>query len=482
MVSISVKPAQTSPTPTTRATPPKVDWLEFVGHLARKHAVSGDLVHKLADHQKKQKKLRELWELTDLSASDFADETASFYELARLDLPQLLGAASLVGRISPRFLRETSVFPCRLAEGQTILVVADPSDETAIHAAELALGCPITIAVASFEDIATVLSERLADDTPAAIDVGETLQHHREADVESLRDLASGAPVVRAVNDLLEKALELRATDIHIEPFRTGLAVRMRVDGLLRPLPAPSDVLPQALVSRIKILAGLNIAERRLPQDGAAHLRVSRSDVDIRVATMPTQHGESAAIRLLAKDRGVLEIPKLGFSTTNQEKLRRLLQLPHGIVVVTGPTGSGKTTTLATMLTALNDTTRKILTIEDPVEYEIRGINQSQVNRKSVLPSPLHYEPSFVRILMSSWSARCATRKLPTSPSMPPSRAIWFSQRYIPKARPRPSRGWSISASKPFFSNRLFERLLRSDWSASSANVARSNANSPTRP
>ena len=379
MVSISVKPAQTSPTPTTPATPPKVDWLEFVGHLARKHALSGDLVHKLADHHKKQKKLRELWELTDLSASDFADETASFYELARLDLPQLLGATSFVGRISPRFLRETSVFPCQLADGQTILVVADPSDETAIHAAELALGCPITIAVASFEDIATVLSERLADDTPAAIDVGETLQHHREADVESLRDLASGAPVVRAVNDLLEKALELRATDIHIEPFRTGLAVRMRVDGLLRPLPAPSDVLPQALVSRIKILAGLNIAERRLPQDGAAHLRVSRSDVDIRVATMPTQHGESAAIRLLAKDRGVLEIPKLGFSTTDQEKLRRLLQLPHGIVVVTGPTGSGKTTTLATMLTALNDTTRKILTIEDPVEYEIRGINQSQV-------------------------------------------------------------------------------------------------------
>ena len=138
-------------------------------------------------------------------------------------------------------------------------------------------------------------------------------------------------------------------------------------------------MLPQALVSRIKILAGLNIAERRLPQDGAAHLRVSRSDVDIRVATMPTQHGELAAIRLLAKDRGVLEIPKLGFSTTDQEKLRRLLQLPHGIVVVTGPTGSGKTTTLATMLTALNDTTRKILTIEDPVEYEIRGINQSQV-------------------------------------------------------------------------------------------------------
>ena len=198
-------------------------------------------------------------------------------------------------------------------------------------------------------------------------------------DIDSLRDLASGAPVVRAVNDLLEKAIELRATDIHVEPFRNGLVLRMRVDGLLQVAPTPPDVLPQALISRIKILAGLNIAERRLPQDGAAHLHIARSDVDIRVATMPTRDGESAVIRLLPKDRGVLEIPKLGLSNTDQSKVRRLLALPHGIIVITGPTGSGKTTTLATMLTALNDTTRKILTIEDPVEYEIRGVNQSQV-------------------------------------------------------------------------------------------------------
>jgi len=147
----------------------------------------------------------------------------------------------------------------------------------------------------------------------------------------------------------------------------------------LRVMTTPSDVLPQALISRVKILSGLDIAERRLPQDGAAHLRIARSNVDVRVATMPTQHGEGAVIRLLPKDRGVLEITKLGLSRTDEDKFNRLLTLPHGLIVVTGPTGSGKTTTLATMLTALNDTTRKILTIEDPVEYEIRGINQSQV-------------------------------------------------------------------------------------------------------
>jgi general secretion pathway protein E len=137
--------------------------------------------------------------------------------------------------------------------------------------------------------------------------------------------------------------------------------------------------MPQALVSRIKILAGLNIAERRLPQDGAARLNIARSEIDIRVATMPTQHGEAVVIRLLPKDRGLLDIARLGMSDADQERLGRLLALPHGMIVVTGPTGSGKTTSLATMLSTLNDSTRKILTVEDPVEYEIPGINQSQV-------------------------------------------------------------------------------------------------------
>src|SRR5262249_27782797 len=149
--------------------------------------------------------------------------------------------------------------------------------------------------------------------------------------------------------------------------------------GILRVVPTPADVLPQALVSRIKILAGLNIAERRLPQDGAAHLHIARAKIDIRVATVPTQFGEAVAIRLLPKDRGLLDVAKLGLSTGDQGTFNRLLELPHGIIVVTGPTGSGKTTTLATMLSKLNDSKLKILTIEDPIEYEIRGINQSQV-------------------------------------------------------------------------------------------------------
>jgi len=314
-----------------------------------------------------------------LSANDFADEVAGFYRLPRASLPQLFAGPALVAKFSRRFLRETLVFPYQAPDGRPRLVLADPTDIASVRAAEIVLGGPVEVEIASYEDIATVLAKRLGEDDESSTDSDEATTARADDDVESLRDLASGAPVVRAVNDLVERAMEIRATDIHIEPFRTGLVVRMRVDGLLRAIPTPAGVLPQAIISRIKILAGLNIAERRLPQDGAARLRVARSDLDIRVATMPTQHGESAVIRLLPRDRGLLEIGKLGLGKRDETILRDLLMLPHGMIVVTGPTGSGKTTTLATMMSILNETTRKILTIEDPVEYEIHGVNQSQV-------------------------------------------------------------------------------------------------------
>jgi general secretion pathway protein E len=319
-----------------------------------------------------------LWEATELSANDFADDVARRFRLPRIALPDLLAAQSLAKHFSRRFLRETMVFPFQSAQHKRCLAVADPGEAAAARAAELVLGGEIDIVVASVEDIATALNKFADDDEIQARDGGEDLQP-REDDIESLRDLASGAPVVRAVNDLLELAVELRASDIHIEALRAGLSVRMRVDGLLRPVPAPVGVLPQAVISRIKIVASLNIAERRLPQDGAARLRVGRLELDVRVAVMPTQHGESAVIRLLPKDRGLLAVEKLGFAPHDDRSLRRLLALPHGMVVICGPTGSGKTTTLATALSILNEPTRKILTIEDPVEYEIPGVNQSQV-------------------------------------------------------------------------------------------------------
>jgi len=319
-----------------------------------------------------------LWELTDLSPGDFADEAARFAGLERVNLQELLSAPALNEAFSQRFLREMTVFPYQTASGDAALAVADPTDRAAQRAAEIVLRRSVAIKVASVEDLAVVLDRRLNDEAFEPLEAGRP-SHLREDDIESLRDLASGAPVVRAVNDLLEKAVELRASDIHIEPFQTGLVVRMRIDGLLRPVTAPAGVLPQAVISRIKIIANLNIAERRLPQDGAARLRIGRADIDIRVAIMPMQHGESAVIRILPKDRGLLVVEKLGFSQQDEVKLRRLLKLPHGMIVVTGPTGSGKTTTLATVLSILNEPGRKILTIEDPVEYELPGVNQAQV-------------------------------------------------------------------------------------------------------
>ena len=353
----------------------------FIEHLLENKLIDNkiDFEAEISRQTKYELSLRKVWQISQLSAGGFADHVARFFRLPRVNLPDLLAADPLAGRFSRRFLREAAVYPFRTPEGTPRLAVFDPTDRSVLRAAEIVLGAAPDIVVASFEDISTILTERLGDDEapPSADEVRPGAP--AGDDVESLRDLASGAPVVRAVNDLLERALELRATDIHIEPNRNGLVVRRRVDGLLRVVPTPAGAPAPALISRIKILAGLNIAERRLPQDGGARLRVGHADLDIRVATMPTQHGESAVIRLLPRDRGLLEIERLGLAKADETKLDRLLALPHGMIVVTGPTGSGKTTTLATALTILNKPTTKILTIEDPVEYEIQGVNQSQV-------------------------------------------------------------------------------------------------------
>ncbi|GLI24178.1 general secretion pathway protein E [Xanthobacter flavus] len=374
------------------------DFLSFLAASGLTHPAGAGTAGTLA------RPLRQVWEASELTAGDFADEVARFYRLPRIALPELMAAPSLVSHFTPRFLREMTVLPFRAADGTSCLAVGDPTDETVVRAAEIVLGGKVTRAVASFEDIATALAERLGADEAAAREAAGPATARAEDDIDSLRDLASGAPVVRAVNDLFDKAMELRASDIHIGPFRTGLEVRLRIDGMLRPIHALADVLPQAVISRIKILAGLDIAERRLPQDGAARLKLGRDEIDVRVAIMPTQHGESAVIRLLARDRGVLTVDKLGLAPHDRETLMKLLALPHGMVVVTGPTGSGKTTTLATILSVLNEPTRKILTIEDPVEYEIRGVFQSQVRPQigltfaAALRSFLRQDPDVIMV------------------------------------------------------------------------------------
>src|SRR5262245_43338075 len=325
---------------------------EFANYVRGKNRLAGEAnALSLETHARDERTFRKLWERSELSAGDFADRVGEFFKLPRVSLPDLLAAPALAKQFSRHFLREMMVFPYRSADGAVMLAVADPSDSAAVQAAEIVLGSKVNVSIASFEDIETILDQRLEEEIPAS--GRNEAPSSREDDIESLRDLASGAPVVRAVNDMLEKAVELRASDIHIEPFRSGLVVRMRVDGLLRNVSITVPALPQAIISRVKIMAGLNIAERRLPQDGAAGVKGGRSGLDLELGSAAPLVGGRAVIRLLPKETGLLAIEKLGFLPADEAKLRRLLALPHGMIVLTGPTGSGKTTTLATMLSIL---------------------------------------------------------------------------------------------------------------------------------
>ncbi|MGI9408179.1 MAG: GspE/PulE family protein [Hyphomicrobiaceae bacterium] len=281
--------------------------------------------------------------------------------------------------VSIEFLRNHSILPLGLTEGALHLAMADPTNEFAIQAIRMASGLPVVPRPAAGEDILAAIEriERRQTQPPAA--PARRADDRVTDDVEHLRDLALGTPVVRYVNDLMRDALRLRATDIHLEPFEGRLTVRFRVDGLLQERPTPDTGMAAAVVSRIKILAGLDIAEHRLPQDGRTRIQIDGRAVDIRVATMPAIHGESVVLRLLDNDASKLDFERLGFGVPDIVNLTRALDAPHGLIVVTGPTGSGKTTTLATALKHLNTAQRKILTIEDPIEYELAGVNQTQI-------------------------------------------------------------------------------------------------------
>jgi general secretion pathway protein E len=314
---------------------------------------------------------------TKLSASAFADELAEFYSCKRVARGGLAGLTFGGAPLSPRFLKEARLFPF-MDDDELVLAVAAPLDEEMRSAVEIALGRSASIVVAMAEEIDAALgsAQDHATSEPAQAKHAEAASD----DLDDLRDLARGAPVVRALDDLLRLAVEQRATDLHIEPFAGSLQVRIRVDGLLKPAPAPQASMAKGLLSRLKIMAGLNITERRLPQDGRARITIGGAEIDLRVATSPNLYGEGAVVRLLRKGAGVVALNELGLSGRDGGILRRTLQAPFGMIIVTGPTGSGKTTTLAASLSEINEPTRKILTVEDPVEYQIPGVNQMQVH------------------------------------------------------------------------------------------------------
>ncbi len=307
---------------------------------------------------------------------------------AQLDLP-LIAAADypefplLEERVSMRFLRETHTLP--VAEDETSVAVAmvDPTDAFAIDAFRVLTGHVVAVRVAARDDFEAAF-ERLYGSGRTAMgqiveDIESVEAHDFDGDVQHLKDLASEAPVIRLVGLVIRRALETRASDIHIEPFENRLIVRYRIDGVMHEVESPPRRLSAAVISRVKIMANLDIAERRLPQDGRIKLRIQGKEIDLRVSTVPTMHGESVVMRILDKGGVPLDFASLGFEPDLLTKFNEVLLRPHGILLVTGPTGSGKTTTLYTALSKLNQPNVKILTVEDPVEYQMEGINQIQV-------------------------------------------------------------------------------------------------------
>jgi general secretion pathway protein E len=280
--------------------------------------------------------------------------------------------------LSAEFLRQHHVAPLR-AEGEEIeLAVADASDSFLNDALTLAYGRPVSLRIGVISEIQEALARLFPENAEAGFETDDAdivVERHAD-DIAQLRDMASEAPVIRRVNQMVTRALELRASDIHIEPFEKELVVRYRVDGVLRPIQFPGGLPPEAIISRIKVLASLDIAERRLPQDGRIKLRAEGREIDMRISTVPTLHGESVVMRLLDRGDVPLDFAALGFEGPMLADFNKLLARPHGIILVTGPTGSGKTTTLYAALSQLNTPDKKILTVEDPVEYQLDGINQ----------------------------------------------------------------------------------------------------------
>jgi general secretion pathway protein E len=287
-----------------------------------------------------------------------------------------------------RFMKQCKFVPVGLENNVLTLAMADPLDNATLDSVRQATGYQLKPMLGAESEIMDVLEKFYGSAASTlgriieGIDEGniENLSDEIE-DIEQLKDLASEAPVIRLVNLLISKAIESRASDIHIEPFEKDLKVRYRIDGILHDVESPPKKLKAALISRVKIMSKLNIAERRLPQDGRIKLKVLGKDIDLRVSTLPTLYGESVVMRILDKSNTSLyDILRLGLPEDSLREFESLIRRPHGIFLVTGPTGSGKTTTLYSALSAINLPDKKIITIEDPIEYQIDGVNQIHVN------------------------------------------------------------------------------------------------------
>jgi type II secretion system protein E len=335
---------------------------------------------------------------------------AKEYGLGFTTLEDVEPDRELLSLFPARILLKEELLPLRRINGTVEVATSRLFATQGLDALKTLTGLNLKPVLASGEAIQREMKKRLGvgADTIGTLDEGGTFQvvdEHPEEDTD-LDTAAEDASIIRFVNQVLRDAIELRASDIHLEPFEDELRIRYRIDGVLQDVPVPSQIkrFQPAIVSRVKILSHLNIAEKRLPQDGRIKIRIEDSEVDIRVSIIPMLHGEAVVMRLLRQNATLRGMGELDMAQRELDCFRKVLQLPHGIILVTGPTGSGKTSTLYTALHEINDSDRKIITIEDPVEYQLRGVNQIQVSEKAGLTfarglrSILRHDPDVILI------------------------------------------------------------------------------------
>jgi general secretion pathway protein E len=288
--------------------------------------------------------------------------------------------------LSSRFIRDSRIIPLEMKNNVLKVIMADPTSNEVIDALKVALRAEIQVYSGDEKAIDDYIARYYAQESQEINKVIENIddkgfEYTSEdgEDVGHLKDLASEAPIIKLVNLIITRALESRASDIHVEPFEDELIIRFRIDGVLHNVETAPKKLQAAIVSRIKIMAKLNIAERRLPQDGRIRIKVGNKEIDLRVSTIPVLYGESIVMRILDKEGIVIDLERLGFADDMLLQFQKLIQKPNGIILVTGPTGSGKTTTLYGALDKINSPEKKIITVEDPIEYQLKGVNQIQV-------------------------------------------------------------------------------------------------------
>ncbi|RLQ23679.1 type II secretion system protein GspE [Seongchinamella sediminis] len=342
-----------------------------------------------------------------VSELDFAQVLSQQLEIPLLAAADYPEEAIAIDEVAEDFLFSNAVVPVARSEARVTFAAAVPQDPFLSKALAMALEKPVVIVLGLESDINRALQLYLqAGDGEEEDELNDQFAGQSDDEfIEHLRDLASEAPVIRLVNQIIHRAVDMSASDIHIEPFEDGLHLRYRVDGVLQEHPdAPAPSLAPAIASRIKLLAHMNIAEQRLPQDGRIMTRVKGHELDLRVSTIPTVHGESIVMRVLDRESIRLSLPDMGFSEDTLKRYQELLARPHGVLLVTGPTGSGKTTTLYASLASLDSDSLKIITVEDPVEYQLQGVNQIQVQAQieltfaRALRSILRQDPDIIMI------------------------------------------------------------------------------------